>query len=201
MKISIRKVVVLLAVVMSLVAVQAVWAHVESVEGPYTVDGTVAYVWGNSLAVACGYTMEPDEVTGCPLMISEMGPAGWWSVNEVDFPAEGAEVIISIYKVTSSVGDIRYVAGKVEDNSEGESILLHIPVYNDDDVIYVLDPAWGKMEPLAEATISSISAPDTTDCTCKCSCEMTGDCTCDCDCVDCIDCIPLGDEHKHGQEN
>jgi len=200
MKISIRKVVVLLAVVMSLVAVQAVWAHVESVEGPYIAKGTVAYVWGNSLAVACGYTMEPDEVTGCPLMISEMGPAGWWSVNEVDFPAEGAEVIISIYKVTSSVGDIKYVVGEVIDNGEGEGVSLHIPAYNGD-VIFVLVPAWSKMEPLAEATISSISAADTTDCICGCHCINGNDCLCTCDCVDCIDCIPLGDEHKHGQEN
>jgi hypothetical protein len=197
MKISIRKMFVLLAVVMSLVAAQAVWAHVESVEGPYTVEGTVAYVWGNSLAIACGYTMEPDAFTGCPLMISEMGPAGWWSVNEMTFPAKGAEVIISIYKVTTSVGDIRYVAGEVIDNGEGESILLHIPVYNDDNVIYVLDPAWSKMEPLAEATISSTAATDTTDCTCGCNCKNDGDCTCICDCVDCIDCDPVGDEHQY----
>jgi hypothetical protein len=196
MKICMRKMIVLLAVVMSLVAAQAVWAHVESVEGPYTVDGTVAYVWGDSLAIACGYTIDPNPGTGCPLMVSGMGPAGWWSVNEVTFPAKGAEIIISIYRVTSSVGDIRYVAGEVIDNGEEESILLHIPVYNDGDVIYVLDPAWSKMEPLAEATISSTTATEGTDCTCKCSCKMEGDCTCDCDCVDCGDCTPAGDENK-----
>ena len=195
MKICMRNMIVLLAVVMRLVAAQAVWAQVESVEGPYTVEGTVAYVGGNSLAITCGYTMEPDAVTGCPLMISEMGPAGWWSVNEVTFPAKGADIIISIYRVTSSVGDIRYVAGEVIDNGEEESILLHIPVYNDD-VIYVLDPAWSKMEPLAEATISPTTATEGTDCTCKCSCKMEGDCTCDCDCVDCGDCTPAGDENK-----
>jgi hypothetical protein len=200
MKICMRKMFVLLAVVMSLVAAQAVWAHVESVEGPYTVEGTVAYVWGNSLAINCGYTMEPDAVTGCPLMISEMGPAGWWSVNEVTFPAKGAEITISIYRVTSSVGDIRYVAGEVIDNGEGESILLHIPVYNDDDVINVLDPAWSKMEPLAEATISSTAATEGTDCTCTCNCNMEGDCTCICDCVDCGDCTPAGDENKWNGE-
>ncbi len=182
MKISIRKMFVLLAVVMRLVAAQAVWAHVQSIEGPYTVDGTVAYVWGDSLAIACGYTMEPNAVTGCPLMVSGMGPAGWWSVNEVTFPARGADVIISIYKVTSSVGDIRYVAGEVLDNGEGEGILLHIPVY-DGAVIYVLDPAWSKMEPLAAATVLSTTATDDTDCICKCTCKVEGDCTCDCDCV------------------
>jgi hypothetical protein len=198
MKISIRKMFVLLAVVMSLVAAQAVWAHVESVEGPYTVEGTVAYVWGNSLAIACGYTMDPEPVTGCPLMISEMGPAGWWSVNEVTFPAKGQEVTIIIYRVSSSVGDIRYVAGEVIDNGEGDGILLHMPVYNDDDVIYVLDPVWSKMEPLAEATISSTTATDDTDCICKCTCKSEGDCTCDCEPVDCGDCIPVGDEYKYG---
>ena len=45
MKISIKKMSLLLAIIVSLVAVQAAWAHVESIEGPYTVDGTVAYVW------------------------------------------------------------------------------------------------------------------------------------------------------------
>jgi hypothetical protein len=203
MKISIRKMFVLLAVVITLIAAQAVWAHVESIEGPYTVDGTVAYVWGDSVAIACGYTMEPYPVTGCPIMVSGMGPAGWWSVNEVAFPDKGTEVIISIYKVTSAVGDIKYVAGEVIDNGEGESILLHIPVY-DGDVIYVLDPAWSKMEPLAEATILSTAATDTTDCTCKCTCKDKENCTCDCvcdsvdcgDCADCNDCIPVGDEHK-----
>jgi len=199
MKISIRKMFVLLAAVMSLVAAQVVCAHVESVEGPYRVEGTVAYVWGNSLAVACGYTIDSGEVTGCPLMVSEMGPAGWWSVNEVTFPAKGEDVIISIYKVISSVGDIRYVAGEVIDNGEEQSILLHIPVYDGGGEVFVLDPAWSKMEPLAEATISSTTATEGTDCTCKCSCKMEGDCTCDCDCVDCVDCIPVGDGHKHGK--
>jgi len=198
MKISIRKMFVLLAVVMSLVAAQAVWAHVQSVEGPYTVDGTVAYVWGDSLAIACGYTIDPNPGTGCPLMVSGMGPAGWWSVNEVTFPAKGQEVTIIIYRVSSSVGDIRYVAGEVVDNGAGQGILLHIPVY-DGDVIYVLDAAWSKMEPLAEATISSTTELDGTDCTCKCICKVGGDCTCDCDCVDCVDCNPVGDEHKHGK--
>jgi len=194
MKISLRKMFVLLAVVMSLVVAQAVWAHVESIEGPYTVDGTVAYVWGNSLAISCGYTTEANAVTGCPLMISGMGPAGWWSVNEVTFPAKGVDISIIIYKVTSSVGDIRYVAGQVLDNGAGESILLHVPVY-DGEVIYVLDSAWSKMEPLAEATVSSTAAADGTDCKCKCNCKGT-DCTCDCDCVECVDCNLVGDEHK-----
>jgi len=196
MKISIRKMLLLLAVVMSLVAAQAVWAHVQSVEGPYTVDGTVAYVWGDSLAIACGYTIDPNPGTGCPLMVSGMGPAGWWSVNEVTFPAKGQEVTVVIYKVTSSVGDIRYVAGEVV-NGEGDSILLQIPVY-DGDGIYVLDPAWSKMEPLAEATILSTTELDTTDCICTCTCKNENDCTCDCDCVDCGDCNPVGDEHKWG---
>jgi hypothetical protein len=208
MKNSIRTMFLLLAIIFSLAAVQVTWAHVESIEGPYTVDGTVAYVWGNRLAIACGYTMEPYTITGCPLIVSGMGPAGWWSVNEVTFPAKGAEVIISLYRVTSSVGDIRYVAGEVVDNGAGESIVLNIPVY-DGDVIYVLDPAWSKMEPLAEATILSTTATDETDCTCKCNCEgkaCTCDCICDsldcgdcqdnCTCGDCGGCIPDVDEHK-----
>ena len=193
MKSSIRGLFVLLAVVLSLTGVQAVSAHVESIEGPYTVMGTVAYVWGDRVAIACGYEIEPYPVAGCPLMVSGMGPAGWWSVNEVTFPAKGAEVILSIYKVTSSVGDIRYVAGEVIDNGEGVSILLHLPVY-DGDIIYVLDPAWSKMEPLAEATILSTAATEDSDCTCTCNCK-DANCTCDCVC-DSDDCIPVGDEHK-----
>ncbi|UCF82291.1 MAG: hypothetical protein JSV50_13950 [Desulfobacteraceae bacterium] len=191
MRLSIRKLFLLLAIVFSFTAVKAVWAHVESIEGPYTVSGTVAYVWSDRLAIACGYTMDPDSVTGCPLIVWGMGPAGWWSVNEVTFPAKGAEVTISIYRVTSSVGNIKYVAGEVIDNGEGESILLRIPVY-DGEVIYVLDPAWSKMEPLAEATILSTTVTGDADCTCKCKCKGED---CSCDCV-CDDCIPVGDEHK-----
>jgi hypothetical protein len=211
MKISIRKLFVLIAIVLSFVAVQASWAHVESIEGPYTVDGTVAYVWGDRLAISCGYTIDvlPNPVGGCPFLISGMGPAGWWSVNEVAFPSAGSEVIISIYKVTTSVGDIRYVAEAVLDNGEGESILLHTPVY-DGDVIYVLDSVWSKMEPLAEATILSTAATSDTDCTCKCNCkdkncvcdclcdsDDCGDCPDDCTCGDCDSCVPIGDEHKY----
>ena len=208
MKISIRKMFVLLAIIVSLAAVQAGWAHVESIEGPYTVDGTVAYVWGDRLAIACGYTIDPYPISGCPLLISGMGPAGWWSVNEVAFPSKGSEVTMSIYKVISSVGDIKFVAGEVSDNGNGESIVLHVPVY-DGDVIYVLDPAWTKMEPLAKATILSATASDDSDCTCQCTCkgkncacdcicdeDNCGDCPDNCTCGDCDNCVPIGDEHK-----
>ncbi len=208
MNISIRKMFVLLAIIVSLVSGQNAWAHVESIEGPYTMDGTVAYVWGDRIAIACGYTMDPYSVAGCPLLISGMGPAGWWSVNQVAFPSKGSEVTMSIYKVISSVGDIKFVAGEVINNGEGESIVLHVPVY-DGDVICVLDPAWSKMEPLAEGTILSVTAPDDDDCTCQCNCKgknCTIDCVCDsvncsdcpddCTCGDCASCVPIGDEYK-----
>ena len=195
MNTSMRKMFVILAVVFSLTGVQAVWAHLESIEGPYSVDGTVAYVLNDSLAIACGYTSDLEPVTGCPLIVSGMGPAGWWSVNEVTFPSKGSEVSILIYRVTTSVGNIKYVAGEVLDNGSGESIVLHIPRY-DGDPIFALDPAWKSMAPLAEATIlSTTETAEDTDCTCKCNCKGT-DCTCDCVCTDCTDCIPVGDENK-----
>ena len=196
MKISTRRLCLLFVIVLSLTAVQSGWAHVESVEGPYTVSGTVAYAWADRLAIACGYTMYPDSVTGCPLVLSGMGPAGWWSVNEVTFPTTGQEVVISIYRVTSSVGNIKYVAGEVIDNGEGQGLVLRIPVY-EGDVVYVLDPAWSKMEPLAEATAQSSASTEDAECTCKCACEGE-ECACDCLCdfADCDDCTPVGDEHK-----
>ena len=174
----------------------AAWAHVESIEGPYLVEGTVAYAWGDSLAIACGYTVDTDAVTGCPLIVSGMGPAGWWSVNEVTFPAKGQWVGIIIYRVTSAVGDIKYVAGEVIDDGEGESLLLRIPVY-EGGVIFVLDPAWSKMEPLAEATALLSASSGDAECTCKCACNCEEcDCDCLCDSADCDDCTPVGDEHK-----
>jgi hypothetical protein len=196
MKVSMGKMFVLLTIVLSFSASSAAWAHVESIEGPYTVEGTVAYVWGDSLAIACGYTMEPNPVTGCPLIVSGLGPAGWWSVNQVAFPAKGQEVLISIYRVTSSVGDIKYVLGEVIDNGEGDGLVLRIPLY-EGDVIFVLDPAWSKMEPLAEATALSSAPTEDTECTCKCTCKGE-ECACDCSCdsADCGDCVPVGDEHK-----
>ena len=197
MKISTRKLFLLFAIVLSLTAVQPGWAHVESIEGPYTLSGTVAYAWGDHLAIACGYTMDPDSVTGCPLFVSGMGPAGWWSVNEVIFPTTGQEVVISIYQVTTSVGDIKYVAEEVIDNGEGQSLVLRIPVY-EGDVVFVLDPAWSQMEPLAEAAALSSASTEDADCTCKCACKEDEGCACDCLCdsADCDDCTPVGDEHK-----
>ena len=196
MKISKGMLFLLFVIALGLTAAQSGWAHVESIEGPYTVSGTVAYAWSDRLAIACGYTMDPDSVTDCPLVVSGMGPAGWWSVNEVIFPTMAQEVVISIYRVTTSVGNIRYVAEEVIDNGEGESLLLHIPVY-DGDVIFVLDPAWSKMEPLAEATALSSASTDDAECACKCACKGE-ECACDCLCdsADCDDCTPVGDEHK-----
>jgi len=208
MKISMKKMFLFLAIIASLTVVQFAWAHVESIEGPYTVNGAVAYVWGDRIAIACEYTMDPYSITGCPLLISGMGPAGWWSVNEVAFPSEDSEVTVSIYKVISSVGNVKFIAGEVIDNGEGASIVLHIPVY-DGDVIFVLDPVWNKMEPLAEATILSATAADEADCGCRCTCkgknctcdcvcneENCGDCPDNCTCGDCGSCVPIGDEHK-----
>ena len=196
MKMSSGKMCMLLTIALSLLMVPAAWAHVQSIEGPYVAEGTVAYTWGDSLVIACGFTMEPDLAAGCPLVVSGTGPAGWWSVNEVTFPSTGQEVAISFYKVTSSVGDIQYVATEVVDNGEGQSLLLRIPEYRDD-VLFVLDPAWRKMEPVAEATALLSASGEETDCTCKCTCKGEA-CTCDCLCdsADCEDCVPVGDEHK-----
>ena len=196
MKSSTKKVFMLFAIVLILTGVKSAWAHVESIEGPYTVDGTVAYVWGDSIAIACGYTIDPDSASGCPLIITGMGPAGWWSVNEVTFPVNGEEVVISIYRVTSSVGDIKYVAGEVLYNSLGQSILLRIPIY-DGDVVYVLDPAWSKMQPPTEANSLSTTVMEDPESTCKRRCKGE-ECVCDCACdlVECGDCVPVGDEHK-----
>jgi hypothetical protein len=172
MKSSVKTMFVVLAIVMSFAFVQYGWAHVESIEGPNTVGGTVAYTGGDTLAIACGYTSDPPLGFSCPLIVTGMGPAGWWSVNGVDFPAKGSEVIIDIYKITTDVGDIKYVAGEVVDNGKGESIVLRIL---DDDVLV---PAWPMMEPLAEEEISTAS-----DGTCAC-CPDCPNCTCP-DCTDC----------------
>jgi len=196
MKLSTTKLFLLLTMVPGPTAAQAGWAHVQSIEGPYTVSGTVAYSWGDSLAIACGYTMDPDSVSGCPLLVSGMGPAGWWSVNEVTFPTTGQEVVIGVYRVTSSVGDIKYVAADVIDNGDGQSLVLRIPIY-DGDAIHVLDPAWSMMEPLAAATALSSASAEDAECTCKCACKGDAcDCDCLCDSADCNDCAPVGDEHQ-----
>jgi len=196
MRILARKLFFLSVIVVTLTAAQPGWAHVESIEGPFTVSGTVAYLGGDHLAIACGYTIDPDSISGCPLIVSGMGPSAWWSVNEVAFPTTGQDVVISVYRVTSSVGDIKYVAGEVIDNGEGDGLVLRIPVY-EGDVVFVLDPAWSRMEPVAEAVALSSAPTEDSECTCKCACQ--GDeCACDCSCesADCEDCTPVGDEHK-----
>jgi len=196
MKTSSGKMFMLLTIALNFLMVPAALAHVQSIEGPYVVEGTVSYAWADSLAIACGYTTAPELAAGCPLVVSGMGPAGWWSLNEITFPSTGQVVVISLYKVISSVGNLRYVAAEVVDNGEGQSLLLHIPEYRDD-VLFVLDPAWSKMEPVAEATALLSASGEDTDCTCKCNCRDEA-CTCDCLCdsADCEDCVPVGDEHK-----
>ena len=187
------------AIVLSFVIAQSASAHMQSIEGPYEVSGTVAYTWGDRLAINCGYTVDsPDSFSGCPLVVSGMGPAAWWSVNEVTFPAAGQQVIISIYRITSDLGDTKFVAGELIANSEGQSLLLRIPGYDGDGVLFVLDPAWSEIGQLAEAT-SLLSAPtEDAKCTCECVCK-DGECDCDCLC-DYDDCTPVGDEHKWAGE-
>ena len=196
MKMSTRRLFLLSAIVLGLAAAQAGRAHLESIEGPYTLAGTVAYAWGDRIAIACGYTMDPDSASGCPLLVWGMGAAAWWSVNEVAFPPAGQEVVLSVYRVTTAMGDIKYVAGEVIDNGEGASLLLRIPVY-EGDAIFALDPAWSRIEPLAEATALSTASTEDTECTCKCFCKGE-ECACDCSCdsAGCDDCTPVGDEHK-----
>ena len=196
MKVSTGKLFMLLTVTLTMLTAPAAWAQLQSLEGPYLVEGTVAYTLAGSLAVECGYTIDPDLDAGCPLTISGMGPAGWWSANEVAFPVEGAAVAIRVYKATCS-GDVKYVAAEVVDNGEGDSLVLRTPEVRDG-VLVLLNPVWSRMEPVAEATALLTSSGEDTDCTCKCSC--TGD-ACDCDCVcdsaDCgEDCVPVGDENK-----
>lgn len=199
MKIFSRKLCLLFAIGFSLAIAQSGWAHMQSVEGPYEVSGTVAYTWGDRLAINCGYTVDPpDSLSGCPLIVSGMGPAAWWSVNEVTFPTAGQKAIISIYLITSDLGDAKFVAGELIANSEGQSLLLRIPGYDEDGVLYVLDAAWSEAGPLAEAT-ASVSVPtDDGKCTCECLCK-DGECDCDCLC-DYDDCTPVGDEHKWAGE-
>jgi hypothetical protein len=196
MKISTRRLFLFSAIVLGLAAAQAGRAHVESVEGPYTISGTVAYAWGDRLAIACGYEIDPDFSGGCPLVVSGMGPAAWWSVNEVTFPLTGQAVVLDIYRVTTALGNTKYVAGGVIDNGEGEGLVLRIPVY-EGDVIFVLDPAWNSIEPLAEAAALSGAPADDAECTCECFCKGE-ECSCDCSCesAGCDECTPMGDEHK-----
>jgi len=199
MKTCTKKLFLLSAIVLSFAIAKSGWAHMESIEGPYEVSGRVAYTWGDRLAINCGYTVDPaDSFSGCPLVVSGMGPAAWWSVNEVTFPTAGEEVIISIYLITSALGDAKFVAGELIANSGGQSLLLRIPGYDEDGALFVLDPAWSEIGRLAEAT-SLLSAPtEDTKCTCECACK-DGECDCDCLC-DYDDCTPVGDENKWAGE-
>ena len=187
MKIFSRKTLVLLAVVVSFVAVQAVSAAV--VSGPHIIEGTVDSMLGDGLVIA----IVEDETVN----VYGMGPAAYWASQGVDFPKVNDEVVITAYVVKiDDEEDGKYVAADMilGDGEDTPTIVLREVVYDNDGGMHLI-PLWSKSKklPATETTVFSTTAAD---CTCDCECYCHGD-GCDCTC-DCLDCLEEQNQHRKG---
>ena len=182
MKIFSRKTLVLLAVVVSFVAVQAVSAAV--VNGPDTIIGAISSMTGDGLVFDYAtVNEEPEE----DVHVYGMGPATYWVSQGVDFPKVDDEAEIEAYVVEG-----KYVAASV--TVDGETIVLRALVTTPDLKQHLI-PLWssGPQVPATETTVFSTTAAD---CTCDCECYCHGD-GCDCTC-DCLDCLEEQNQHRKG---
>jgi len=184
MKIFSRKTLVLLAVVVSFVAVQAVSAAV--VNGPDTIIGAISSMTGDGLVIAIG----EDETVN----VYGMGPAAYWASQGVDFPKVNDEVVITAYVVKiDDEEDGKYVAAEMI-LDQGETIVLRALVVDSEGGEHLI-PLWSKSKklPTTETTVFSTTVAD---CTCDCKCYCHGD-GCDCTC-DCLDCLEEQNQHRKG---
>lgn len=184
MKVSVRKILVLLTVVVSFVAVQAVSAAVDS--GPHTIEGTITSMTGDGLVFD---TAIVDGEVETDVHVYGMGPAAYWAIQEVDFPKVNDEVTIVAYKVEGS-----YVAASV--TVDGDTIDLRKLVTSLCDKKHLI-PLWSSSPQVLAAEATAFSTTDA-DCTCDCKCYCQGD-ACDCTC-DCEDCLEKQNQYRNGKD-
>ena len=182
MKVSSRNMLVLLAVVVSFVAVQAVSAAV--VSGPYTIEGTIVEMLGDGLVINVG----EDETVN----VYGMGPATYWASQGVDFPKVGDEVTIVAYWME----DDKYVAVSIDNLTQNTYIELREVVYDSAGDEHLI-PLWSKSKKLS-ATETAVFSTTDADCTCDCKGDCDGD-ACDCTC-DCDDCLEKQNQYRNGKD-
>ena len=140
MKHSIKGLFVILAIVMSFVLVQGVWAAAVI----DTFEGTATTVANRAIGIDTNDVIETTEVT-----IYHMGPPSYWEAEGISYPEVGAVLIIEAYdSLNGYVGISVCYNNEVEDNV---CIQLRDPV--------TLKPLWTKV---SEATDLSDTAPEAT---------------------------------------
>ena len=156
MKSSIKTMFVVLAIVMSFVSAQAVWAGTIDPNDTITVEGTVVSFHDPTGIVLTDATVDGVDVEGT-VTVGGIGPVWFWA-NQTAIPEEEDVVTIEAYQT-----DTTLIACSIE--IDGTLIDLR----NDDG-----SPVWNKKPP-AETTALSVTGDGT--------CPGCPGCTCPDDCT------------------
>ena len=165
MKRSIRTMFVVLAIAMSFVAVQGVWAGTIDPTDTITVEGTVDLFHEPTGIVLTDATVA-GEIVVEPVTVDGIGPVWFW-LEQSAIPESGDEVEIEAYQLVQD-GCTTLIACSII--IDGAEILLR----NDDG-----SPAW-RNKPSVETTALSTTAGDGTCPGCP-GCDCDGACDSECD--------------------
>lgn len=166
MKSCVKSMLVVLAIVMSFVAVQVVWAGTIDPNNTIPVEGTVVSFHDPTGIVLEDATVDDDEMEGT-VTVGGIGPDWFWEEQSA-IPAVNDTVKIQAYELVLSDDATTLIACSIVINSNDEILLR-----NEDG-----SPVWNKKPP-AETTVSSFTGDGI--------CDGSPGCTCP-DCQD--DCIP-----------
>ena len=178
MKSSIKTMFLVLAIVMSFVAVQAVCAGTVDPTDTITVTGTVKSFHEPTGIVLTDATVDGEAVVE-PVTVDGIGPSWFW-LEQSAIPAVGDTVSIEVYQLCLSEVDTTLIACSIAING-GDQILLR----NDDGT-----PVW-KKKPSATTIALSATAGDGI-------CDGCPGCP-GCTCPDCTDCQQI--QTRKGQED
>ena len=123
MKTSIKTMFVVLAIVMSFVAAQAVWAGTIDPNDTITVEGTVVSFHDPIGIVLTDATVDGVDVEG-PVTVGGIGPVWFWA-NQTVIPQKDDEVIIEAYQTdTALIACSIEIAGTLVDlrNDDGSPV-------------------------------------------------------------------------------
>lgn len=183
MKSSMRTMFVVLAIVMSFVAVQAVWAGTIDPNDTITVEGTVKSFHDPTGIVLTNATVDGEvlEDEDEEVFVGGIGPLWFWE-DKSPIPAFGDTVSIEAYELVLSEDATTLIACSITlKDDEGNDVTISLR--NDDG-----SPVWNKKPP-AETTASSATTSSATG-DCPCYPDCCPDCP-NCTCPDCQDdCIP-----------
>lgn len=167
MKVSIKTLFMVLAIVMSFVAAQAVSAQgVDS--GPYTVTGTVISGTGDGLVLK-GWTITPDPEDSLlnedgTISVYGLGPDSYWESYGVALPASDDSVEIKAYVIDDDSYH-KLVAVEVTNTTDTNNVTyieLRKVLSDDQGVVYLI-PMWSNNLSLKTVLLNVIYTNETLD--------------------------------------